>query len=357
MPNLQCGHCNATIQSEHRFCPSCGRSARPQPRPSIVAVVGITVVLFGLGYSGQSLLAGKAPTLSHSEHAMQSYSDPTIERLRAAVKTEPTNIGHLHGLAEALGQKLAEAENPPSQLIFEMIQTLGQVLKVDPMDRQALISMANVSFNQRAFDKAAEFYQRYLALVPDDSEARANHASSLAFLGQHDRALSELESILAKEPTNFQATAFKAVTYASMGDAAQARAIGEKALLLAPTAEARERLADFLARLEAPAAGTASAAKAPATTAPKTTSAASIELLAARLKAHPIAGPKFVRVNEVGDSLQLLFQDFPMGSMPPFMRDKFLETVRGYATEAGLARLTLRFIDEKTGTVMAEGKP
>lgn len=356
MTQITCPSCHADVLATHRFCSSCGKPTTRSARVPLIPVLILAAALFGLGYAGQSYLGGEAPTLSQSEHAMQSYTDPNLERLRAAVKSEPGNLGHIRALAEALGRKITELEEPPTELVFEIIQSLGQILQREPEDRQALISMANISFNQRAFDKAAEYYDRYLKLVPDDTDARSNRASALGFLGEHERAISELDAVLAKEPNNFQAIAFKAVTYAGMGNYAQATAIGKQALKIAPNDEARARLQDFLDKVTAaPSAPTSEAV--PAGSSASATSGASVGVpaLTAKLKAHPIAGAKFSRIEERRDALRLLFNDFPMASMPPFMRDKFLKTVQGYAADAGLASHKLQFVDERSGEVMAEG--
>ena len=49
------------------------------------------------------------------------------------------------------------------------------------IDPQALVTMADISFNQQVFVKAVDFYRRYLDTTPDDHDARARLGSALTF--------------------------------------------------------------------------------------------------------------------------------------------------------------------------------
>ena len=211
----------------------------------------------------EGTLIGKAPTQTHQIAAAQSgraqtqspaiaagsdrsYQDENIIKLQDAVSKDENNLEGYRALSQALWGKLSDDAPPSQALALDILDSLSHVLRLAPDDDQALIMMANLSFNQKIFDKSADFYKRYLVINPEDSEARASYASSLTFLGKFDEAIKELDSVIAKKPDYFQAIAYKAIAFAQMGKPAEAVALGQKALALSPNEEAKARFAGFL---------------------------------------------------------------------------------------------------------------
>ena len=79
-----------------------------------------------------------------------------------------------------------------SETVLEAIDALRAILRIDAKDRYALVNLADISFQQQIFNKSVEYYEKYLALAPEDSNARARYGSSLSFLGKHDQAVASI---------------------------------------------------------------------------------------------------------------------------------------------------------------------
>jgi tetratricopeptide (TPR) repeat protein len=281
--------------------------------------------------------------------------DPQVTLLREQLEKDPQNIEKLKMMAGILGDKLRSDPHAANATVFEAIDVLSRILAMQPNDPGALVMMADVSFDQKAFTKAQEFYERYLKLEPDNHGARARYASTLTFLGQYDKSVAELNSVLKQDPKNFPAMAYLSITYAQQGDLLKAKETGAAALNMAPSDEARARFSAFMTNLEAQAGATSVRGN---VTAPEAgqgapTAAAGVASFVAQVKNNPVAGPKFVGHEEVKDELRLTFKDFPMSQMPPFAKDKFFGSLKKAAQEANISQVkTISFIDLATGKVM-----
>jgi tetratricopeptide (TPR) repeat protein len=296
--------------------------ARRLPRlGEAAAIVALAGIVFAVGWSAQTELAGTSPT-GHLEAGARTAGGAELSteltQLVEAAQARPDDIIGWKVLAGALVRELQKSERPPSRIVFESMEALSNVLRLDPKDPDALIAFADLSFNQQVFDKAIGLYERYIAVVPDDLGARSRYASSLAFLQKYPEAIKELQGVLAKDPDNFHASAYLAITYAQMGRSAEALTSGERALTLAPSDAARARFADFLKTVKEapPANGNAAPA-----------GGAEPEIVKA-LRQNQVAGPKFVRFEERGSEIHLYLNEFPMSQMPPFAKEKFFAGLR-----------------------------
>jgi tetratricopeptide (TPR) repeat protein len=278
--------------------------------------------------------------------------DPKIIAMRKEVDKSPEDLGKLRIYAGMLGDKLRANPSAPPALVFEAIDVLGKILKAEPNDPGALVMMADISFDQRAFTKALDFYERYLKIDPTDLGARSRYASTLTFLGRYSDSIGELNSVLQQDPKNFPAMAYLAITYAQSGDVPKAKELGNTALQLAPSDEARARFSAFVDSLDS-----AEKEGGVATTTPQQNRVAAgsgIDGFIASIKANPVAGPKFFRYELGGDGvLKLVFRSFPMSQMPPFAKEKFFGGLKAAATQNGLEKISrVSFIDEATGAEM-----
>ena len=79
-----------------------------------------------------------------------------------------------------------------------------------------------------------------------------------------------------------------------------------------------------------------------------------IEAFVAKLKANPVAGPKFVNFEDAPQGeLKLFFKDFPMSQMPPFAKEKFFGSLRQAAEAAKLSAVkSITFVDLGSGATM-----
>jgi len=316
--------------------------------------LGVTGVVFGTTFGLRALIKGDRtmPVATRGNtpaaHVEKQSDDPQLVAMRKEVDASPEDLTKLRVFAGMLGDKLRSNPTASPELVFEAIDTLGKILKAQPNDPGALVMMADVSFDQKAFTKALDFYERYLKIDGEDLGARSRYASTLTFLGRYDDSIKELNRVLAKDPKNFPAMAYLSITYAQRGDLSKAKELGATALTFAPSEDARARFSAFVSSLDQPGSGVSSASP----ESPRKESG--LDGFVSAVRANPVAGPKFVRA-EQGDagSIKLIFKDFPMSQMPPFAKEKFFSGLKAAAERNNLADIRLvSFIDAQSGGEM-----
>ena len=382
-----CGTCGASVPVGANFCSSCGAALTQRSktgtlgalsRGKLMTLICGALILFGGSLGLQSYLEKRTGLLRPTEiyqppsnpgslppgHPGGSTSNTTaaesgdvaeseeIKALRSAMEADPDNIEKMRMFAAALGDYLRESPQSSPRLALDAVDVLSRILQKVPDDAEALVMMADVSFDQRAFTKAQDFYHRYLKLKPTDHGARARFASTLTFLGKFDESISELDSIIQQDPKNFPAMAYLAITYAQKGDVVRAKEVAASALDVAPSQEAKARFSSFVASLDTE--GQSPKAENERGGAPSNVPNGPEGELVLAVKNNPIAGQKFVK-SEVkgGTEVLLYFKDFPMQAMPPFAKEKFFNGLKGKAESArrsGVRKIT--FIDVTTGTEM-----
>lgn len=268
----------------------------------------------------------------------------------AALKA-PNDLKLQNEYAAVLVGLIREQEEPPQGLILEAVEQLSKILAINPLEPDALLSLADISFNQQIFSKAAGLYERFLALRPNDEEVRTRYGSSLMFQGEFDKSIEQQKMVLKKNPKSFQATAYLAIAIGQKGDVAAARTTAKRALELAPNDEAKKRLQAFIDSLDKKPAGLkpdeAQPRQETGAVAPVDAGATSLE---AALRNNPVAGRKFGSLTISGDTATVKMVDFPMQGMPPFAKDKFYSSLADAAKSSGVK--TIIFVDSATGNEM-----
>lgn len=355
--SVTCSKCKSLLSEEVRFCSHCGKRVGVKARGYYLTALSVAIA-FGLGGWGlqRGVQDGRERPKSHPKMAKQVESQklkesPQLVAMRQEVRESPEDMQKLKMFAGMLGDQLRSNPQAPSGLVFEAIEVFGRILEKDPKDSLALVLMADVSFDQKAFTKALDFYARYLAVEPDDLGARARYASTLTFLGRYDESVVELEKVLQVDPKNFPAKAYLAITYAQKGEVATAREIGGQVLKIAPSEEARARFASFVETL-ASSQQSESKQVANAIQDRGQKPLSGLKGFVADVRANPVAGRKLVRHSEKGEStIVLFFNDFPMDKMPPFAKQKFFSRLRDSLTKNGLNHIKrIEFLDSSTGS-------
>ena len=351
--NQNCHKCRAALPEDARFCPSCGRKVRGAVsifKPvHFVWITAAALAVFAIVWAAADAMLGSAPAGQFAV-SEQNAADPGLDALRAQAEATPDSKDRWNTLAKALAHKIDTSSDAPIALVFELIDVLGRVLKLDARDPEALLGMAEISFSRQAFDKAAEYYRRYLEVNPQDSMGRARYASALTFLGSYEQAITELKAILAGNPGDFHALAYLSIAYAQSGDGLKARETGELALAKAPNQEARARFTKYLEDLKRNATGSAAAGNAP--TAGQGTG--ELDSFISFIRESPLTGPRFRRHELKEESLLLYFSDFPMDKMPDFAREKFISRMKDNAGPlAAIGIRTLVLLDENSGKEMS----
>jgi tetratricopeptide (TPR) repeat protein len=340
-----CSKCGSKCEVSANFCGSCGSPLTKTSKKNNIRLLPLFVIII-IGIIGSSILItysdrfiGKKPTQSVSNHASANQKNPAddnqkIKELRAEIEINPKSISNLKALSAELWSLLPNEGDPSPSLVLEIIDTLSKVLVLDDKDSESLLMLANITFNQKVFTKSSEYFQKYLVLHPEDLEARSSYASTLTFLGRPKDAISELDKVLLSDPNAFKPLAFKAITLSQMEKFEEAKTIGTKALGFAPNDEARKRFQGFLDSLS----GMRNQNKEPT--------------IVTFLKSHQIVGPKVINFKVSEDTATVYLKNFPMEAMPPFVREKFDQTVTGKLSESGAIK-HLKLVDNETQSVLA----
>lgn len=349
-----CGNCGGSLSGSMRFCPACGKRVSARSTRYYVMALGVTGLVFGTAFGLRALVKGdrKMPTPARGgtavAHIEKQSDDPQLVAMRKEVEASPEDLSKLRVFAGMLGDKLRSNPSAPPELVFEAIDTLGKILKAQPNDPGALVMMADVSFDQKAFTKALDFYERYLKIDGDDLGARSRYASTLTFLGRYDDSIKELNKVLSKDPKNFPAMAYLSITYAQSGNIPRAKELGATALSFAPSDDARARFSAFVSSLDQANAGGSSSSNQPRK------AESGVDGFVNAVRANPVAGPKFVKAESDDEgALKLVFNNFPMAQMPPFAKEKFFSGLKSAAERNNLADVRfLSFIDAQSGQEM-----
>jgi cytochrome c-type biogenesis protein CcmH/NrfG len=89
------------------------------------------------------------------------------------------------------------AERLPSP---EDVHLMEDVLKKDPDNLNALISLGNLYFDSSQYKKAIDMYQRALKIDPNNADVRTDMAIMYRGLKDYDRAVKELGEAAARDP-------------------------------------------------------------------------------------------------------------------------------------------------------------
>lgn len=354
-----CPKCSSTITEAKNFCPECGASlARSNfGFKSIFLLILIATVLWGFSWYTKNTLAGARPLRAAPEEipTETTIDDSALASLKSELESDPKNIEKLRTLGQALSERLLNSKQPSNSLVFELISVLDRILEIAPNDEQALLNRANIAYNFHSYEKAEEYFKRYLSIRPDDITSRTAFASTLTLLGNFDAAEKELSHILKDDPKNFPALANRYVNLIAKGDTAKAQDVAKIALNAAPSDEARAKLEELIENFSKDKDD--KQADTPHSTSPErgTLPAAPLAALEGYLKAHPITGPKFVGLEQTAEgTLKIKFHDFPMQNMPPFPKSKFLDMVKDQikAIPENQRPKKVEFIDVGSNSVM-----
>ncbi len=95
-----------------------------------------------------------------------------------------------------------QGQTPPVDLAE--VQRLQDRVKANPNDFEAFVGLGNVDFDQRNYSEAAGYYTKALA-IHDDANVRTDLGTMLFYSKRYDEAMTELNKVLAANPTHAQA--------------------------------------------------------------------------------------------------------------------------------------------------------
>ncbi|GEM_PF-345385 len=336
-----CPQCGAELVPEAKFCVECGERVAPAAQARAPVPTVFIAVIAGLAVTGLAAAALILRNLPAHERAVARFADadapdnsgmppnhPPIKIPQKAIDF----INDLERRAEAkpndlplwdqLGDVTSRAALFDPAYRSRSLAAYDHVLKLSPDDPAALRGVGNINYDLRHYDEAIAAYEHYLKERPGDPEVLTDLGTMYLSSGNPDQAVLQYKQALLTNPKFFQAYYNLGVAYGQENQMAQARASFERALELAPDEKTRGEIKQMMASIEG--AGSASAPNIEPVAA--TTFQGSVEQM---IHALPIAGNKVTSVQWPTDShARVMFQDFPMDSMPPFAKMKFLANLR-----------------------------
>jgi Flp pilus assembly protein TadD len=417
-----CPECGTAVEQGASFCTGCGQSvggraasASGLPVAGIAALV--TLLVLGGGFwlyfrfaptPARGLKPGEGPppaamggapagapgaaaatTASGAPHPQIELPDDIkkyIEKVEAEAKAKPNDVSAWETAARV--QYRASRLDP--SYVDAATASYQHLLSLDAKNLEGLRGLGNIAYDQQERGKAIEYYQKYLAVKPDDAEVRTDLGTMLFESGDVEGSQREFKSVIAKSPDFFQAYFNLGIVYEAQGDRDAAKAELVKARDLAKDDNVKTRISaliaaaekgipfsqaaeDFVAQQQAqgggmppmgagapPMGGAAPpmAGAAPAA-APAGDAKSFPESVEQTFRANPVAGPKVAKVEwPAPDKGRVVMNGFPMQAMPEGMRSMYVEKmtkgVRDGKAKFGVAgTVTIDIVDGASGDVMA----
>jgi cytochrome c-type biogenesis protein CcmH/NrfG len=243
----------------------------------------------------------------------------------------------------------------------------SHVLEFDPKNTDALRGLGSIHFELEEPEEAIEIYNRYLAEKPDDPTVRTALGAAYVSAGKLDKAVGILRDVLATKPDTWPAHYYLGIALDQQGDTPAGLASVRRARELATEDGVRAQIDDTIARLSGQPSPTREAAAdegAPPEAAPPSANLTPFQAdVEKAFRGHQIMGPKIVRFEwPAPGSGRALMANFPMGSMPEMVKQKFTQKLSEALRDAAKANppggpVQVEIADSTSGEVMATVTP
>lgn len=132
---------------------------------------------------------------------------------------------------------------------MEEVQKLRAYVEQNPKDSGAVRELANLNYDIGNWQRAAELYEQFLILVPNDADAMTDLGACLRNLGRANEALAIFRQIKEQAPGHWQARFNEILILAfDLGQWKAASSAAEELKLLQPANPDVERLAAEIQR-------------------------------------------------------------------------------------------------------------
>lgn len=124
------------------------------------------------------------------------------EKMTPASVAPADTVGGAPGSTEPGGDGSKLPPGHPPLDLANRIKALESLAGQTPNDPQPLLDLANLYYDQKQFDHAADWYEKALALDPKNVNARTDLGTAYFNLGRAKDALKEYEKSLKVDPTH-----------------------------------------------------------------------------------------------------------------------------------------------------------
>lgn len=135
---------------------------------------------------------------------------------------------------------------------MEQVQQLRAYVEKNPNDAPAVRDLANLNYDISNWQRAAELYEQYLKLVPDDADVMTDLGACLRNMGKFTDALAAFERAVEKAPNHWQARYNQTLVLGlDLGRFDEASAAAEELKKLEPGNPEVDRLIEAIGRRRA----------------------------------------------------------------------------------------------------------
>ena len=159
---------------------------------SNVQAYTLAVITLAIGIAVGYFARGSAPvaTTGAGESA-QTASAP------AGMGNAPVGSAQLPGIGSAQQQQAASPE-----VLARAAEPLLAQLKTNPKDFDTVVKLGNLYYDGQAYPQAIEYYEKAIALQPDNADVRTDLGTAYWYTGNADKAIASFEKALAIRPNH-----------------------------------------------------------------------------------------------------------------------------------------------------------
>lgn len=153
------------------------------------------------------------------------------------------------------GVHQAAADPNTQAALAQAAAPLLDAVSKNPNDYDSLIQLGNLFYDGKQFPSAIQYYQRALAIHPDNPDVRTDMGTAYWYAGNTDKALAELQTSLKSRPGHPQ-TLFNLgwVRWQGKADPKGAVEAWEQLLKLNPEYPQRQQVEQYIAKAKEHAA-------------------------------------------------------------------------------------------------------
>lgn len=228
-----------TQDAERRraFCTSCGSSLESEPQAAFCPYCG-------------ARQSGNTDTIAQPVRPARSGNSLLFTAIGVAVVLGGISFGITRLAipdavpAQAPPQQAAAPQAPPSPdpAMEARINSLRDSLIASPQDGAMTLRFANLLYDAGYFERATEFYERYLLRFDStNADARVDYAHTLFNMGRREEALEQTQRALDFQPSHQIALFNMGIMTFQMQDVQNARTWFEKCIAVGPSTELATR--------------------------------------------------------------------------------------------------------------------
>jgi tetratricopeptide (TPR) repeat protein len=198
-------------------------------------------LIFGLAGMVLGVIVGVV--LMNSSGQRQVNSTPIQQEIVSS--TNPATSG----AAPDQGQ-LPEGHPPVDETALKQrVSEQQEILKKDPNNQEATITLANLNFDLKNYPEAIQWYQKALQRDASNINLMTDLGTSYMWMGEYDKAQELYNKSLSVDPKHLQALMNMGIVRMSMGDRAGAAEMWEKVLTYYPNHPEADMLKQAVAKL------------------------------------------------------------------------------------------------------------